>query len=188
MTARPGGNAGLLLPATLARQSACPNPSSSAWTWATARDLANAGDKMMNWLAWLVATACPVAADCGEPGGRLHSAGGWYGWADTTLGSSCAASGGATSSTRPGEPRVHGPLAGRGRTQRRARLTLTCIRPRALRDTDWPRRAARHHGYTGKRGFTPCWPRRRAGGADGPDRGPPPIPVGAAVALPDVKR
>ena len=57
-------------------------------------------------------------------------------------------------STRPGEPRVAGPgLAGRGGTRRQA---LTIDLDSTICETyGLAKEGARHHGYTGKRGYHP---------------------------------
>ena len=88
---------------------------------------------------------------------------------------------GACPSTRPREPPVVGP--GLGRWGRTRRLALTIDLDSTICETyGLAKEGARHHGYTGKRGYHPLLA-VAAGTGDvlmGPAaRGPAPIPLGA---------
>ena len=115
-------NAGLLLPATLARHLGLPELVQQRLDLGDAPGLANAGDKMMTLVASALAGGdCIDDADVLRTGGTACTLGGTV-KAPSTLGCLPAQLPvGPRPSTRPGEPRVAGPgLAGRGRTRRRA--------------------------------------------------------------------
>ena len=116
-------NAGLLLPATLARHLGLPELVQQRLDLGDAPGRANAGDKMMT----LVASAL-AGGDCIDDADVLRTGGG-DGLHPGRHGQGAIHPGylpaqlpvGPRPSTRPGEPRVAGPgLAGRGRTRRRA--------------------------------------------------------------------
>ena len=115
-------NAGLLLPATLARHLGLPELVQQRLDLGDAPGRANAGDKMMTLVASALAGGdCIDDADVLRTGGTACTLGGTV-KAPSTLGTFPAQLPvGPRPSTRPGEPRVAGPgLAGRGRTRRRA--------------------------------------------------------------------
>ena len=131
-------NAGLVLPATLARRLGLPELVHNHLDLGRAPGRANTGDKMMTLVASALAgsdciddanvlrtgrTACALGCVVKAPStprfreGRL--------WA-----SSCAAFAGPRPPTGPGEPRVAGPrLAGRSRTRRRTLIARVPGRP-----------------------------------------------------------
>ena len=114
-------NAGLLLPATLARHLGLPELVQQRLDLGDAPGRANAGDKMMTLVASALAGGdCIDDADVCAPGDGLHP--GRHGQGAIHPGYLPAQLPvGPRPSTRPGEPRVAGPgLAGRGRTRRRA--------------------------------------------------------------------
>ena len=115
-------NAGLLLPATLARHLGLPELVQQRLDLGDAPGRANAGDKMMTLVASALAGGdCIDDADVLRTGGTACTLGGTV-KAPSTLGCLPAQLPvGPRPSTRPGEPRVAGPgLAGLGRTRRRA--------------------------------------------------------------------
>ena len=115
-------NAGLLLPATMARHLGLPELVQQRLDLGDAPGRANAGDKMMTLVASALAGGdCIDDADVLRTGGTACTLGGTV-KAPSTLGCLPAQLPvGPRPSTRPGEPRVAGPgLAGRGRTRRRA--------------------------------------------------------------------
>ena len=115
-------NAGLLLPATLARHLGLPELVQQRLDLGDAPGRANAGDKMMTLVASALAGGdCIDDADVLRTGGTACTLGGTV-KAPSTLGAFLRSLPvGPRPSTRPGEPRVAGPgLAGRGRTRRRA--------------------------------------------------------------------
>ena len=115
-------NAGLLLPATLARHLGLPELVQQRLDLGDAPGRANAGDKMMTLVASALAGGdCIDDADVLRTGGTACTLGGTV-KAPSTLGTFLRQLPvGPRPSTRPGEPRVAGPgLAGRGRTRRRA--------------------------------------------------------------------
>ena len=115
-------NAGLLLPATLARHLGLPELVQQRLDLGDAPGRANAGDKMMTLVASALAGGdCIDDADVLRTGGTvsvlwLHGQGAIHpGHLPAQLPV------GPRPSTRPGEPRVAGPgVAGRGGTRRRA--------------------------------------------------------------------
>ena len=115
-------NAGLLLPATLARHLGLRELVDHHLDLGGAPGRANTGDKMLT----LVASAL-AGGDCIDDADALRAGGtvgvlGCVVKAPSTLGTFLRSfRWGPRPSTRPGEPRVAGPgLAGRGRTRRRA--------------------------------------------------------------------
>ena len=149
-------NAGLLLPATLALHLGLSQLVQQRLDLGDAPGRANTGDKIMT----LVASAL-AGGDCIDDADALR-AGGTAGVLDclvkapSTLGTFLRRlQVGPRPPTGPGEPRVAGPgLGGWGLTRRR---TLD-YRPRFhhLRETyGLDKEGARHHGYTGKRGYHP---------------------------------
>ena len=115
-------NAGLLLPATLARHLGLPELVRQRLDLGDAPGRANTSDKMMTLVASALAGGdCIDDADVLRTGGTACTLGGTV-KAPSTLGTFPAQLPvGPRPSTRPGEPRVAGPgLAGRGGTRRRA--------------------------------------------------------------------
>ena len=116
-------NAGLLLPATLARHLGLPELVRQRLDLGDAPGRANTSDKMMTLVASALAGGdCIDDADVLRTGGTASTLGGTV-KAPSTLGTFLPAQlpVGPRPSTRPGEPRVAGPgLAGRGGTRRRA--------------------------------------------------------------------
>ena len=115
-------NAGLLLPATLARHLGLPELIRQRLDLGDAPGRANTSDKMMTLVASALAGGdCIDDADVLRTGGAACTLGGTV-KAPSTLGTFPAQLPvGPRPSTRPGEPRVAGPgLAGRGGTRRRA--------------------------------------------------------------------
>ncbi len=115
-------NAGLLLPATLARHFGLPELVRQRLDLGDAPGRANTSDKMMTLVASALAGGdCIDDADVLRTGGTACTLGGTV-KAPSTLGTFPAQLPvGPRPSTRPGEPRVAGPgLAGRGGTRRRA--------------------------------------------------------------------
>ena len=115
-------NAGLLLPATLARHLGLPELVRQRLDLGDAPGRANTSDKMMTLVASALAGGdCIDDADVLRTGGTACTLGGTV-KAPSTLGNLPAQLPvGPRPSTRPGEPRVAGPgLAGRGGTRRRA--------------------------------------------------------------------
>ena len=115
-------NAGLLLPATLARHLGLPELVRQRLDLGDAPGRANTSDKMMTLVASALAGGdCIDDADVLRTGGTACTLGGTV-KAPSTLGHLPAQLPvGPRPSTRPGEPRVAGPgLAGRGGTRRRA--------------------------------------------------------------------
>ena len=115
-------NAGLLLPATLARHLGLPELVRQRLDLGDAPGRANTGDKMMTLVASALAGGdCIDDADVLRTGGTACTLGGTV-KAPSTLGDLPAQLPvGPRPSTRRGEPRVAGPgLAGRGGTRRRA--------------------------------------------------------------------
>ena len=112
-------NAGLLLPATLARHLGLPELVQQRLDLGDAPGRANAGDKMMTLVASALAGGdCIDDADVLRTGGTACTLGGTV-KAPSTLGTFLRSF--RRPSTRPGEPRVAGPgVAGRGGTRRRA--------------------------------------------------------------------
>ena len=149
-------NAGLLLPATLARHLGLRELVDHHLDLGGAPGRANTGDKMLT----LVASAL-AGGDCIDDADALRAGGtvgvlGCVVKAPSTLGTFLR-------SFRSGHVRqldrvsrqLFGPGLGRwGRTRRLAPGPSTWTRPSA-RPMDWPRRGARHHGYTGARGYHP---------------------------------
>ena len=115
-------NAGLLLPATLARHLGLPELVQQRLDLGDAPGRANTGDKMMTLVASALAGGdCIDDADALRTGGTACTLGGTV-KAPSTLGTFLRSLPvGPRPSTRPGEPPVAGPgLAGRGGTRRRA--------------------------------------------------------------------
>ena len=115
-------NAGLLLPATLARHLGLRELVRQRLDLGDAPGRANTSDKMMTLVASALAGGdCIDDADVLRTGGTACTLGGTV-KAPSTLGTFPAQLPvGPRPSTRPGEPRVAGPgLAGRGGTRRRA--------------------------------------------------------------------
>ena len=115
-------NAGLLLPATLARHLGLPELVRQRLDLGDAPGRANTSDKMMTLVASALAGGdCIDDADVLRTGGTACTLGGTV-KAPSTLGTFLRSLPvGPRPSTRPGEPRVAGPgLAGRGGTRRRA--------------------------------------------------------------------
>ena len=115
-------NAGLLLPATLARHLGLPELVRQRLDLGDAPGRANTSDKMMTLVASALAGGdCIDDADVLRTGGTACTLGGTV-KAPSTLGHLPAQLPvGPRPSPRPGEPRVAGPgLAGRGGTRRRA--------------------------------------------------------------------
>ena len=114
-------NAGLLLPATLARHLGLRELVDHHLDLGGAPGRANTGDKMMTLVASALAGGdCIDDADVLRTGGTACTLGGTV-KAPSTLGTFLRSFPvGPRPSTRPGEPRVAGPgLAGRGGTRRR---------------------------------------------------------------------
>ena len=115
-------NAGLLLPATLARHLGLPELVQQRLDLGDAPGRANAGDKMMTLVASALAGGdCIDDADVLRTGGTACTLGGTVKGAIHPGYLPAQLPVGPRPSTRPGEPRVAGPgLAGPGRTRRRA--------------------------------------------------------------------
>ena len=115
-------NAGLLLPATLARHLGLPELVQQRLDLGDAPGRANAGDKMMTLVASALAGGdCIDDADVLRTGGTACTLGGTVKGAIHPGCLPAQLPVGPRPSTRPGEPRVAGPgLAGRGRTRPRA--------------------------------------------------------------------
>ena len=149
-------NAGLLLPATLARHLGLRELVDHHLDLGGAPGRANTGDKMLT----LVASAL-AGGDCIDDADALRAGGtvgvlGCVVKAPSTLGTFLRTLPvGACPSTRPREPPVVGPGLGRwGRTRRLAPdgidLDSTICETYGL-----AKEGARHHGYTGARGYHP---------------------------------
>ena len=115
-------NAGLLLPATLARHLGLPELVQQRLDLGDAPGRANAGDKMMTLVASALAGGdCIDDADVLRTGGTACTLGGTVKAAIHPGHLPAQLPVGPRPSTRPGEPRVAGPgVAGRGGTRRRA--------------------------------------------------------------------
>ena len=144
-------NAGLLLPATL-RHLGLRELVDHHLDLGGAPGRANRGDKMLT----LVASAL---CDCIDDADALRAGGtagvlGCAVKAPSTLGIPAQLSLGPRPSTRPREPPVAGPgMASRGRTRRLAPDHRPGLHH--LRDLRLAKEGARHHGYTGVRGYHP---------------------------------
>ena len=115
-------NAGLLLPATLARHLGLPELVRQRLDLGDAPGRANTSDKMMTLVASALAGGdCIDDADVLRTGGTACTLGGTVKAPSTPGHLPAQLPVGPRPSTRPGEPRVAGPgLAGRGGTRRRA--------------------------------------------------------------------
>ena len=115
-------NAGLLLPATLARHPGLPELVRQRLDLGDAPGRANTSDKMMTLVASALAGGdCIDDADVLRTGGTACTLGGTAQGAIHPGHLPAQLPVGPRPSTRPGEPRVAGPgLAGRGGTRRRA--------------------------------------------------------------------
>ena len=115
-------NAGLLLPATLARHLGLPELVQQRLDLGDAPGRANAGDKMMTLVASALAGGdCIDDADVLRTGGTACTLGGTVKGAIHPGNLPAQLPVGPRPSTRPREPRVAGPgVAGRGGTRRRA--------------------------------------------------------------------
>ena len=115
-------NAGLLLPATLARHLGLPELVRQRLDLGDAPGRANTSDKMMTLVASALAGGdCIDDADVLRTGGTACTLGGTVKAPSTPGQLPAQLPVGPRPSTRPGEPRVAGPgLAGRGGTRRRA--------------------------------------------------------------------
>ena len=115
-------NAGLLLPATLARHLGLPELVRQRLDLGDAPGRANTSDKMMTLVASALAGGdCIDDADVLRTGGTASTLGGTVKAPSTPGHLPAQLPVGPRPSTRPGEPRVAGPgLAGRGGTRRRA--------------------------------------------------------------------
>ena len=116
---RLGANAGLVLPATLARRLGLPQLVDRHLDLGHATGRANTGDKMLT----LVASAL-AGGDCIDDADALRAGGPprcWGAWSKRPppWGRSCAASGGPCPPAGPGEPGAAGPGLGRWRRTRR---------------------------------------------------------------------
>ena len=150
-------NAGLLLPATLARHLGLRELVDHHLDLGGAPGRANTGDKLMTLVASAMAGGdCIDDADVLRTGGTACTLGGTVGAihpghlpAQLPVGPRPPAG--------PGEPGAAGPGLGRwGRTRRRA----VHHRPRFhhLRPTDWPRRAPATTAIPASGATTHCWP------------------------------
>ena len=152
---RPVANAGLLLPATLAQHLGLRELVDHHLDLGVAPGRANTGDKILTLVASALAGGdCIDDADALRAGGTARILGGTI-KAPSTLGNLPAQfSLGPRPSTGPGEPGVAGTrLAGRRRTRR---LALTIDLDSTICETyGLAKEGARHHGYTGKRGYHP---------------------------------
>ena len=152
-------NAGLLLPATLARHLGLGELVDHHLDLGGAPGRANTGDKMMT----LVASAM-AGGDCIDDADVLRTGGtactlGRHGQGAIHPGHLPAQLPvGPRPPVGPGEPGAAGPGLGRwGRTRRRRRSPSTSIPPSA-RPTDWPRRAPATTAIPASGATTRCWP------------------------------
>ena len=147
-------NAGLLLPVTLAHHLGLSQLVQERLDLGNAPGRANTGDKVMTLVASALAGGdCIDDADALRTGGTARTLGGTV-KAPSTLGTFLRSFRWGHVRQLAGEPGVAGTRLGdRGGTRRRA----VDHRPglHHLRDLSLAKEGARHHGYTGKRGYHP---------------------------------
>ena len=150
-------NAGLLLPATLARHLGLRELVDHHLDLGGAPGRANTGDKMLTLVASALAGGnCIDDADVLRTGGTVGLHPGRHGQGAIHPGHLPAQLPvGPRPSTRPGEPRVAGPGLGRpGRDPADSPLTID-LDSTICETYGLAKEGARHHGYTGKRGYHP---------------------------------
>ena len=148
-------NAGLILPATLAQHLGLPQLVDRHLDLGRAPGRANAGDKMMT----LVASAL-AGGDCIDDADALRA--GTDGLGAGLRGQGAVHPGhlpaqlpvGPRPPVGPGEPRVAGPCLGRWGWTRRRRMTID-LDSTICETYGLGKEGARHHGYTGQRGYHP---------------------------------
>ena len=148
-------NAGLLLPATLAQHLGLAELVRQCLDLGNAPGRANTGDKIMTLVASALAGGdCIDDADALRTGGTACTLGSTV-KAPSTLGTFPAQLPvGPRPSIRPGEPRVAGPCLGRRGGTRRCPFTID-LDSTICETYGLDKEGARHHGYTGKRGYHP---------------------------------
>ena len=152
-------NAGLLLPATLARHLGLRELVDHHLDLGGAPGRANTGDKLMTLVASAMAGGdCIDDADVLRTGGTACTLGGTV-KAPSTLGTFLRSfRWGHVRQLGPGEPGAAGPGLGRwGRNPATRRSPSTSIPPSA-RPTDWPRRAPATTAIPASGATTHCWP------------------------------
>ena len=149
-------NAGLLLPATLAQHVGLPQLVDRHMDLGDAPGRANAGDKMMTLVASALAGGdCIDDADALRAGGTAGVLGGTV-KAPSTLGTFLRSfRWGPRPPAGPGEPRVAGPCLGQlGPALATAPFTID-LDSTICETYGLAKEGARHHGYTGQRGYHP---------------------------------